>query len=102
MKNQAQTIIDEVAELLESLKPNIGDDFRASDDPDDETPGMCVTIASDDGGEWNYQTGDNSFLGGCYGFRNWGVGRLYRDSDCREVAVDMVDEVFEGIAQSDD
>jgi len=98
MKTHEETMIDEVTELLESL--TIDDDFRATDDPDDETPGMCVTIASDDGEEWTFQTGDNSFSGSCYHYHHWGVGYLYRDSDCREIAANMVDEVFEGMAQS--
>ena len=60
-------------------------------------PGMMVTIASNDGEEWTYQTGDNSFAGSCYHYEKWGVGYLYRDTDTQDLAESMVGEVFDGI-----
>ena len=99
MNTQETKMIEEVTELLEALQLDIDDDARATDDPEDDIPGMCVTIASDDGEEWAFQSGDNSFTGSCYHYHNWGVGYLYRGSNCQGVATDMVDEVFEGIAQ---
>jgi hypothetical protein len=86
---------NEIRRLLVDLKKNIDDDFRASDDPDDDKPGMQVTIGANEKGEWNYQTGDNSFTGGAYGFRHWAVISLYRDSNCNQLA----DEVREQIAE---
>lgn len=83
-------IIPEWVRLFRSLKPEIGDDYRASDDCDDNTPGMQVTIGftpSDNDGPagWHYQTGDNSYSGGAYGHAHWGVISLYRRSNCREI-----------------
>lgn len=89
--------IKQVTKLLVSLKADIGDDYRASDDPEDNTPGMQVTIASNDGKKWTYQTGDNSYSGGCYHYRHWGVIYLYRNSNCRALAKDAIAEVWEGI-----
>lgn len=90
--------------LLKSLKPQIGNDYRASDDPDDNTPGMCVTVGAtpqDDGSlSWHYQTGDNSYSGGAYGHHNWGVVSLYRRSNCKELAHDCVDQIAESIEQA--
>jgi hypothetical protein len=87
----------EIRALLISLKPTIADDYRATDDPDDDKPGMAVTVGATvtDGGEisWSYQTGDNSYSGGAYGHATWGVGYLYRRSNCAEVADSMVDEI---------
>ena len=96
---QEETLIQEVTELLKELQGHIDDDFRATDDAEDDAPGMQVTIASNNGADWTYQTGDNSFTGSCYHYHHWGVGYLYRDSDCAETAAEMVDEVMEGIAQ---
>lgn len=96
----------EVRALLISLKPDICDDYRATDDTDDETPGMCVTIGAtpnDDGSlNWDYQTGDNSYTGGAYGHHHWGVGYLYRRSNCASLASDMVSEVADSIAQAEE
>lgn len=89
--------IKSVAALLVALKADICDEYRASDDPDDNTPGMQVTIASTDGKAWTYQTGDNSYAGGCYHYRHWGVIYLYRASNCRELARDAVAEVMDGV-----
>lgn len=90
----------EFAECLEDLKPYIEDDYRATDDPDDDEPGMQVTFGvadrkPGDSWEWNYQTGDNSFTGSAYHYPHWAVVYLYRDSDCRELAVDAASEILE-------
>jgi hypothetical protein len=93
----------QVTKLLKSLKGDIGDDYRASDDPNDTTPGMCVTIGATPDPEtgdlsWHYQTGDNSFTGGAYGHRNWGVIYLYRRSRCEELASEAVSEIANAMA----
>jgi hypothetical protein len=81
----SKKIIEEVKALLDKLKPTIQDIFRANEDEDDE-PGMSVTIATNDGSSWVYQTGDNSYTGSCYHYHYWGVMSLYRDSDTLEIA----------------
>lgn len=95
----------EVCSLLKALKREIGDDYRASDDPHDNTPGMQVTIGAtvnDDGSlSWDYQTGDNSYSGGAYCHKNWGVIYLYRRSNCHELAHDAVNEIADSISQSE-
>lgn len=86
--------IKEITSLLVSLKSDIDDDCRASEfDGDGDKPGMQVTIGTNDGDGWSYQTGDNSFTGGCYGKRHWSVLSLYRDSNCRELAREAVEEL---------
>lgn len=83
----------EIVELLEALKTDIEDDFRASDDIDDDIPGMQVTLATDDDCiQWTYQTGDNSFTGNAYGWPHWAVISLYRDSNTKELAKEVADE----------
>ena len=91
--------IKDVTDLLISLKSNIQDDYQASCDPDDDMPGMQVTISyNPDGEQWNYQTGDNSFSGGCYGDPYWAVIYLYRRSNCRELAKDVINELKDAMA----
>lgn len=87
---------NEWARLLRSLKPDICDDYRASED--DETPGMQVTFGvtlGEDGSlSWSYQTGDNSFTGGAYGHPVWAVVSLYRRSNSRELAKEAMEEAL--------
>jgi hypothetical protein len=87
----------EIASLLRALQPTIGDDYRATDDPSDDTPGMCVTIGASPDGSWSYQTGDNSYSGGAYGHPAWGVVYLYRDSDPAELAGDALDQIADAL-----
>ena len=88
--------IKELASLIVDLKKSIQDDFRCSDDPDDKTPGIQITIGADENG-WNYQTGDNSYTGGAYGYSHWGIGYIYRNSNSREVAKEVLDDLAQQI-----
>lgn len=90
-------------ELLTELKGHICDDYRCTDDPDDETPGVCVTFGftpeSDDcDASWSYQTGDNGYTGGAYGHPFWGVVHLYRDSVAGDLAGEAASEIAEQIS----
>lgn len=89
---------NEWARLLRSLKPDIGDDYRASDDSEDTKPGMQVTFGvtlKEDGSlSWSYQTGDNSYSGGAYRHPVWAVVSLYRRSNSRELAKEAMEEAL--------
>jgi hypothetical protein len=86
--------------LLKTLIQDIGDEYRASDDPEDSEPGMQVTIATNETAEkWSYQTGDNSYTGSAYGLPHWAVLSLYRDSDCGELAKQAIDDLANLIFQ---
>ena len=90
----------ELTQLIASLIPEIADEYRASDDPDDDIPGMQLTVATDnDVSCWNYQTGDNSFTGGAYGLPHWAVISLYRDTDPVEAAKEIADQWADLILQ---
>lgn len=90
----------ELVALFESLIPEIGDDYRATDDSDDDTPGMCVTVATDDSLScWSYQTGDNSFTGGAYGLPHWAVVYLYRHSSPLQLAIEVANQWADLISQ---
>jgi hypothetical protein len=99
---QIDGLIPTWTRLFKALKKDIGDDYRATDDPDDNKPGMCVTIGftpadEDSDASWSYQTGDNSFTGGAYGHRIWAVIYLYRRSNSRALAEDAADQIAEAI-----
>ena len=92
LNKRAARIERELTALLKALKPDIADDYRES--PDD-LPGMDVTIGVPaDLSEWSYQTGDNSYTGGAYAYPYWGVGRLYRRSNSRELAAQIVSDAI--------
>jgi len=89
--------------LIESLLPTIGDEYRASED--DETPGMCLTVGWNDAtGRWGWQTGDNSFTGGAYGYPHWAVVTLPQvdtdeaDEDLDELTGELADNIREQLA----
>lgn len=70
-------------------------------DPDyvadgDDKPGIDLTIGVNTlSGEWSWQSGDNSYTGGAYGYRDWGVARVYRGTNSRECARDLINQVAE-------
>ena len=91
-----KTFQSEIENLLKFLKKNIQSDDRACED--DTLPGILVTVGADgndDGSfSWSYQTGDNSYTGGAYGFPYWAVISLYRRSNCRVLASEAVNEIL--------
>jgi hypothetical protein len=90
----------ELAELIKACIADIDDDCRATDDPDDNEPGMCLTVSTDDAVScWSFQTGDNSFTGGAYGLPHWAVCYLSRDTDPVETAKEIADQWADLICQ---
>ena len=85
--------IKELASLIRSYKPEISDEYL---DEDETVPGIDLTIGwSDKTGNWSYQSGDNSYSGGAYNYPIWGVVRIYRRSDSRELARDLINQLSE-------
>ena len=96
IEKRLESFIPEWTSLIAALIPEIQDDYRATDDPDDNEPGMQVTIATDEkASEWGYQTGDNSYTGGAYSFPHWAVLYLSRDSDPKDIANEAADQIAE-------
>ena len=44
------------------------------------------------------QTGDNSYSGGAYGFRNWGLGSIDDETDSDELAEEIIEQLSESLA----
>jgi hypothetical protein len=81
----------QITRLVKAVKKDIDPDCLAF--IDDEQPGIQLTVGADNDGNWSYQTGDNSFTGGAYGYPYWGVVGVYRGSNSREVARDIIDQL---------
>jgi|688.fasta_scaffold218520_2 hypothetical protein len=84
------TIKDLAAELAYARR-HIDDDMIAMDET---APSIEVTLACDETG-YALQLGDNSFSGPAYSFRHWGVASIYRNSNCRELARDLIEQCRE-------
>ena len=88
-----QELREDLIRLIEALIPTIDDDYRCSDDPDDGMPGTGLTVGTGDSMlTWSYQTGDNSFTGGAYGYPHWAVVSIYRDSEPAELADEIISQ----------
>lgn len=90
MKIQTPSL-KQLTSLIKSIKSDICDEYRAFEE--DSIPGIQLTIGADEKG-WDYQTGDNSYSGGAYFHRFWGVAGVYRRSNSREVAKDILDQIY--------
>lgn len=92
--------IKDVAALVRHVKsqvPLADPDYIADEE---DKPGIDLTIGVNTlTGDWSYQTGDNSYTGGAYGYRDWGITRVYRATNSRECARDLIDQVAELGAQ---
>jgi hypothetical protein len=91
--------IKELAALIKAVKRNIDNDCRASDDNEDTLPRIQLTCGINYQGEWSYQTGDNSYTGGAYGYPYWAVISVYRRSNSRGLAREILDQWLELITQ---
>jgi hypothetical protein len=83
--------IKDLAAELSHAKRHIDDDMIAMDETE---PSIDVTLACDETG-YALQLGDNSYSGSAYGFRHWGVASLYRNTNCRELARDLIEQCRE-------
>jgi hypothetical protein len=85
--------IKDVSAIIRDIKPYIEDDYI---DYDDTLPSIDITIGCDPAtGEWSWQSGDNSYTGGAYFFPIWGVGRVYRRTNSRKLAHDLIEQIAE-------
>lgn len=91
--------IKEVSRLIIDLKPTIGDDDHAYEyhPIEEETiPSMLLTVGCDPStGNWSYQTGDTCYMGGAYHYPCWGQAAIYRRSNSRELAREIIEEIAE-------
>ena len=95
MKTKLPTI-SELYPLVRAVKQDIADDYRATQDPDDDIPGIQLTVGADvETGQWSFQTGDNSFTGSAYHYPDWAVVEVYRTANCRKLAREIIAQLVE-------
>jgi hypothetical protein len=88
--------ITKLSALVRHVKKHIADDYRAFEEED--VPGIQLTVACDEKGNWDYQTGDNSYSGAAYFYPHWAVVGVYRDSNSKEVARDIQNQLADLLA----
>ena len=92
-------LLEDLRELCAAVQSDIQGDYQAFEE--DEEPGIQLTVGTNDKlSDWGYQTGNNSFSGAAYHYPHWAVVGVYRDSDCMELARDIVDQWMDQIAQT--
>ncbi len=82
----------ELAALVRQLRKAISPEYRAFED--ETTPGIQLTVGANCK-DWCYQTGDNSYTGGAYGYSSWGVIGVYRDTNSFSAADDLVEQLVD-------
>ena len=94
--------IESISALIRELKKQIQDDYRAypcgPGEDEDTVPSMLLTVGADGQGRgsWSWQTGDNSYSGGAYHYAFWGTCAIYRRSNSRGLARDIIRELNDG------
>ena len=83
--------------LINDCKAEIDDECRAYEN--DDEPGIQLTVGWDGVRDWSFQTGDNSFTGGAYGYPHWAVVAVYRDTDAGELADEIHEQLEEACTQ---
>ena len=52
---------------------------------DDEPLDLTVATNNEDPDKWSFQTGDNSYSGGCYAYYHWAVVTVDPDDEPEEI-----------------
>ena len=62
----------------------------------DEYGYLDITFATnDDGSQWNYQTGDNSYSGACYSLPHWAIATIDSETNNCNLYIDIVEQLTE-------
>ena len=92
--HELSALVRHVAQQVPRIGDPDADDYR---EDQDSLPSIDLTIGfNPEDGSWGYQTGDNSYTGGAYGFPVWAVTSVYRRNDSRAVARDLINQIDEG------
>jgi len=99
LTNEVKTELHSFIEKLEIAAPEdvngeLCDSCKNGDCCEYVCSAMQLTIAcNNDGTEWSYQTGDNSYTGGCYSLPHWAVGLVSHDCNRRQIMEDLIDQL---------
>ena len=77
---------------LKDYKSIIDDDMK---DSGEDLPSIQITIATNiDCTDFGFQSGDTSYSGACYSYPIWHSDYLYRRSNCKKLASNMINELI--------
>lgn len=94
MSDEYKRLSSEVKEDIQEFLKTTWKEHLAS--IEEEQDSLDITFATnDDGDQWNYQTGDNSFTGGCYSLPHWAVGIIHSDTTPAELTTEIIDQLEE-------
>lgn len=83
-----EDLLDVIKYAISTVDP---DNFEGEDE--DDIAYNDLTVGMNDSGEWSFQTGDNSFTGGAYGYAHWAVTSVFEDSDPEAVYQEIVEQL---------
>ena len=89
---------EEIKHLIDYVKSTIDPEWDEYEG-EEEIAYNDLTIGMNPAGEWSFQTGDNSFTGGAYGYPHWAVVSITEDSDPAEVFQDICDQLADLMEQ---
>lgn len=102
MKTPKFPTIKDVAALVRHVKSQVPrkSEAAAEDYIDrfsgQNSPSIDLTIGfNPETSEWSWQTGDNSFTGGAYGYPVWAVTSIYKTDNSTRVAKDLISQLEE-------
>ena len=101
----AQEVKQDVIKLIEALARGWANnpDFAPGgvchdpDDGEDPTP-LVLHVATENGRQWSYQTGDSSFFGACYGMPHWATVHVTNKECPHETLASILDQWDESMA----
>jgi hypothetical protein len=86
--------VKDLLDLIRYAKGCISDDCYIEEG--DTLPGITLTIGWNEteqihtsANDWSYQTGDNSYTGGAYGYQHWAIVDVYRRSNAKVLVKEL-------------
>ena len=81
---------EELIRLIQSIQEN---DLSSLSLEEDEFIDITVASNGTDPNDWGFQTGDNSYSGACYSYHHWAIGSIDFQTDPKELATDLLDQL---------
>ena len=86
---------EELIRLIQSIQEN---DLSSLSLEEDEFIDITVASNGTDPNDWGFQTGDNSYSGACYSYHHWAIGSIDFQTDPKELATELLDQLEELVA----
>lgn len=98
---------EEVTEILQHFIDAYGQ-YREEPEEGEEQEPIQITFATNGdlcsvsgSVQYGWQSGDNSYTGGAYGYSHWGIGYVDDESDAEEIANEIIEQLSELLAYED-